>query len=250
MTDIGNTFNTTAISLGASWKRRMIISRGYNNEIESTEFNNVAQATDIYPSASELMDVVSDSADDTLAGVGCQIIHIVAINEDWKQVEFTLDMNGTTPVELSDDQLIRIVSCSVSQVGANESNQGTITVFKRSDPTAVYSTITLFESTFTNISYDSLISVPVDYKDQIMKINVSCNDNSENITFRLMQKNNTTGVARCLYQGSFNSSITMTFDSFTIEQKCDYWVMAKSLSLSSKRVQAYIESIRSYSPGQ
>ena len=69
------------------------------------------------PTSVVSLEIVSDSSNDTAAGIGAQEVTVIGLNADWEEVTFTVIMNGLTPVPLGTD-LIRLYRWYVSRSGS------------------------------------------------------------------------------------------------------------------------------------
>ncbi len=78
-----------------------------------------------WPQVAATIDIVSDNAADTLAGTGAKQVRIDGLDFNWASVNEVVDMNGTTPVQTT-NQYIRVNRIRVVQAGSNEANVGTI----------------------------------------------------------------------------------------------------------------------------
>ena len=84
-----------------------------------TTTQKVVSQTGAYqvPIAVVSLEIVSDSASDSAAGIGAQEMTIIGLDANWEEVTFTVITNGLTPVALSTD-LIRLYRWYVSRSGA------------------------------------------------------------------------------------------------------------------------------------
>lgn len=78
------------------------------------------------PSARNL-EIISTSANDTLAGTGIQKVTVTGLNASYTQITETVSMNGTTAVPLV-NQYLRINRVINSQAGSGATNAGTINI--------------------------------------------------------------------------------------------------------------------------
>jgi len=100
---------------------------GYNADVGATEEEIITQGGLYYwiPTATAL-EVVSSSTDDDVAGIGVQKVKITYLKADYSEASEILDMDGTTPVPLTDTAIIRVNSIRATQVGTNMMSVGTI----------------------------------------------------------------------------------------------------------------------------
>ena len=76
------------------------------------------------PSAQQLQ-VYSDSAEDTIDGVGAQKIQITGLDPNFESLQETIDLNGTTSVTTA-NSFIRVLRIQAIQAGSSETNSGEI----------------------------------------------------------------------------------------------------------------------------
>lgn len=117
---------------------------GYNGDVGSTEEDIITQGG-VYPWIAAVgiaLEVVSSSADDTLAGTGVQKVKITYLDTDYSQQTQTLDMAGQTPVPLTDTSILRVNSIRATQVGTGGVAAGDITCRLVGGAATVYRAIT------------------------------------------------------------------------------------------------------------
>jgi hypothetical protein len=93
---------------------------GYNSAVGATEEDIITQGG-VYSwigSAGIALEVVSSNANDTLAGSGVQKVRITYLDTDKSQQTQIINMNGTTPVPLTDTTIYRVNSIRATQVGS------------------------------------------------------------------------------------------------------------------------------------
>lgn len=102
---------------------------GYNADIGASE-EDIWGAGGIYPwiaAGGIALEVVSSNANDTIAGTGIQKVRVSYLDTDYSAQSQILNMNGTTPVALTDTTILRVNSLRATQVGANGVAAGAIT---------------------------------------------------------------------------------------------------------------------------
>lgn len=102
---------------------------GYNDDVGATE-EDVWTQGGLYPwiaAAGIALEVVSASANDTVAGSGIQKVRVSYLDTDYSAQSQILDMNGQTPVPLTDTSILRVNALRATQVGAGGVAAGTIT---------------------------------------------------------------------------------------------------------------------------
>jgi hypothetical protein len=103
---------------------------GYNPDVGPTEEDIITQGG-VYPwiaAGGIALEVVSSSANDTLAGTGVQKVRITYLDTDYSQQTQTINLNGVTPVALADTTILRVNSIRATQVGTGGVAAGDIIV--------------------------------------------------------------------------------------------------------------------------
>lgn len=102
---------------------------GYNADVGNTEEDIWTQGG-TYPwiaAGGIALEVVSDSADDTLAGTGVQKVRVNYLDTDYSAQSQILNMAGATPVPLTDTTVLRVNAIRATQVGTGGVAAGNIT---------------------------------------------------------------------------------------------------------------------------
>lgn len=101
---------------------------GYNDDVGATE-EDIWTSGGLYPfmAAASALEVVSSSSNDTVAGTGVQKVRVSYLDADYSAQSQILDMNGATPVALTDTTVLRVNSMRATQVGAGGVAAGLIT---------------------------------------------------------------------------------------------------------------------------
>jgi hypothetical protein len=94
----------------------------------------------VYPTVQQRMEIVSSSANDTLAGTGIQKVKIYYLDATGAEFTEIVSMSGTTPVSTVATNIYRINDFVASQVGTNGMSVGNI-VIRNLATTPVYSEI-------------------------------------------------------------------------------------------------------------
>ncbi len=117
-----------------------------------------------FPSVASQMTVSSDNANDNSSGTGARLIVIFYLDENYLQQFEVVQLNGTTPVNTVATNILRINSQELFLAGSNSTNIGNIFVgigaITAGKPDTVFSRI----STGLGISYDGVVSTPVNSK--------------------------------------------------------------------------------------
>ncbi len=91
----------------------------------------------IPPDSGDLISVISEDSNDTVAGTGVQIVRIHYLDPTGVEQTTDVNMNGTTQVDTA--ILMRFIQyCHSIQVGSNGVSHGHIKIFKTSDTTQIY----------------------------------------------------------------------------------------------------------------
>lgn len=91
-----------------------------------------------YPTAGVLVDVVSTAdSDNGATATGALTVIVQGLDENWDRVEETVTMDGTTPVTTMTTTFVRLFRAFVQISGANETNDGDITVYARATGSGV-----------------------------------------------------------------------------------------------------------------
>jgi hypothetical protein len=99
-----------------------------NRSVPSSQIT-VGPQGELYPflAAASQLSIVSDDADDDVAGTGAQQIFIVGLDANWDVITETVDLAGTTPVTTT-QSFLRINPGTRISAGADKTNQGNISI--------------------------------------------------------------------------------------------------------------------------
>jgi len=102
---------------------------GYNDSIGSSNFEVIWETGGTYPyqSSAVTVDVVSDNANDDVAGTGARTLKIQGLDGSYNLAEETVDMDGTATVTTT-QTFLRVFRMSVETAGTSGNNEGDITV--------------------------------------------------------------------------------------------------------------------------
>ncbi len=92
-------------------------------------------------SSGEQMSVVSEDAADTIAGTGVQVVTIEYLDGSGNQQTTTVNMNGTTPVDLTPSDVRFVNDMYASQVGSNGVAEDHIKIHNTATVNLVYDMI-------------------------------------------------------------------------------------------------------------
>ena len=113
---------------------------GYNADVGATE-EDIWTIGGAYPwiaAPGVALEVVSDSTDDDIAGTGVQKVKVSYLDGDYSAQSQTLDMDGTSPVALTDVTVLRVNSIRATQVGTGMVAAGNISCRLVGAPATVY----------------------------------------------------------------------------------------------------------------
>lgn len=138
------------------------------------------------PSA-RLLEVVSSSANDALAGTGVQTIVISGLDANYNQITETVSMNGTTPVTTV-NQFFRVNRAISGQVGSGQVNAGNISIRDTGAGTLRCIIPIVLAGIGIGISSQSAYTVPAGYtlfiQSAILSINRNTGNTVNNVTIR------------------------------------------------------------------
>lgn len=89
------------------------------------------------------IDIVSDDAADTLAGTGVRKVTIDYLDTNWTSQSITINMDGTSNVQVLTDDCRFIQRIYAKEVGSNNAAEGTITIYRRGDSSRIYAQIAI-----------------------------------------------------------------------------------------------------------
>jgi hypothetical protein len=98
-------------------------------QLDQVAFEVIWETGGQYPwqSTAVTVDVVSDDANDDVAGTGARTLRIQGLDGSYNLAEETVDMDGTTTVTTT-QTFLRVFRMSVETAGSSGNNEGTITV--------------------------------------------------------------------------------------------------------------------------
>ena len=106
-----------------------VIKFGSNLDIDTlTEPETIWSTGGLYdfPLTAAQLSVTSTSANDTAAGTGARKVVIQGLDENYKEIEEELTLNGLTPVLSTSTKWLRVYRMRVSEAGSGEVNAGSI----------------------------------------------------------------------------------------------------------------------------
>ena len=205
---------------------------GYNDSIGSGAFEVIWETGGQYPyqSSAVTVDVVSDDANDDVAGTGARTLKIQGLDGSYNLAEETVDMDGTTTVTTT-QTFLRVFRMSVETAGSSGNNEGTITVTYTggSDVAA-----TISEGNGQTLM--TLYTIPAGYTGYLLSINVSSGKDQE-MDFKFIQRINEGSNGAFQTKQFLNvrgGQSTVIFNAINIiPQKSDIYVSAIASSTSS-----------------
>lgn len=116
---------------------------GYNPDVDSgTLPEDVWDGGGVYsfPTQLQLIQAVSDSANDAPAGTGMRTLIVIGLNEDWIATSDVIQLQGTTPVN-GTVMFLRVLRMFGSSFGSTGENQGTVAVTGTVDTSLTFAQI-------------------------------------------------------------------------------------------------------------
>jgi hypothetical protein len=210
----------------------MVNKFGYNSSIGSGAFETIWETGNNYPwqSTAVTVDVVSDDANDDVAGTGARTLRIQGLDSSYNFAEETVDMDGTTTVTTT-QTFLRVFRMSVETAGTSGNNVGTITV-TYTGGSDVAATITAGNGQ----TLMTLYTIPAGYTGYLLSMNISSGKDQE-MEFKFIQRDNS--VANAAFQTKQfldvrGGQTTVIFNAINvIPQKSDIYVSGKASSTSS-----------------
>jgi hypothetical protein len=205
---------------------------GYNDSIGSSNFEVIWETGGQYPyqSSPVTVDVVSDDANDDVAGTGARTLRIQGLDGSYNLAEETVDMDGTTTVTTT-QEFLRVFRMSVETAGSTGNNEGTITVTYTggSDVAA-----TISEGNGQTLM--TLYTIPAGYTGYLLSMNISSGKDQE-MQFKFIQRINE-GSNGAFQTKQFldvrGGQTTVIFNAINvIPEKSDIYVSGKASSTSS-----------------
>ena len=156
---------------------------GYNPDVDTGTAQSIWVPGGVIdpPTANEQMEIHSQSAGDTLLGVGARQVFIRYLDSAFAVKTITVDMDGVTWVSLPVSDVYRIIQMDVISVGSGRGNQGviilrdTVTLAPRS---GIYFDASI-GSFGANVSQDGTYTVPAGKEAYILGGYVSIGKNKD-----------------------------------------------------------------------
>ena len=210
----------------------MVNKFGYNSSIGSGAFETIWETGGQYPyqSTAVTVDVVSDDANDDVAGTGARTLRIQGLDGSYNLAEETVDMDGTTTVTTT-QTFLRVFRMSVETAGTFGNNVGNISV-TYTGGSDVAATI----SPGDGQTLMCLYTIPAGYTGYLLSLNVSSGKDQE-MDFKFIQRNN--NIANSAFQTKQFLNVrggqtTVIFNAINvIPEKADIYVSAIASSTSS-----------------
>ena len=210
----------------------MVNKFGYNSSIGSGAFETIWETGNNYPwqSSAVTVDVVSDNANDDVAGTGARTLRIQGLDSSYAFAEETVDMDGTTTVTTT-QTFLRVFRMSVETAGTSGNNEGTIT--------ATYTGGSDVAATITSGNGQTLMAIytiPANYTGYLLSMNISSGKDQE-MDFKFIQRDNSVTNGAFQTKQVLNvrgGQTTVIFNAINvIPQKSDIYVSGKGSSTSS-----------------
>ena len=200
------------IASGKHPEKSRVYKFGENNVVGTTElavWN--AGATYVYLSAAAPMEILSDSANDTILGSGARTIQVFGVDADFNAIDEVVEMNGVTAVTLVNEYL-RVFRAYVLTTGTplviTGANAGDITI-----QTVTGSTPQAFIKTGTGQTLMSIFTIPSGFTGYVWSATALVGKGKEVKATLKTRFNNATNDApfrvrasRSLYQNAFTKN--------------------------------------------
>ena len=210
----------------------MVNKFGYNSSIGSGAFETIWETGNNYSwqSSAVTVDVVSDNANDDVAGTGARTLRIQGLDGSYNLAEETVDMDGTTTVTTT-QTFLRVFRMSVETAGTSGNNVGNITV-TYTGGSDVAATITAGNGQTLMCLY----TIPANYTGYLLSMNISSGKDQE-MDFKFIQRDNSVTNGAFQTKQFLNvrgGQTTVIFNAINIiPQKSDIYVSGKASSTSS-----------------
>ncbi len=163
-------------------KAKAWVKLGYNGAVSTSIEYLTSVGTTFAPISTGLqLEVVSSSADDTIAGDGAQKVIIYYLDEDYIEHTEEIELDGLTPVATVATDIFRINGFKVSQVGTDLYPAGDIDLRTIGGTPIIYSEI----PAGYNTARDFIYTVPANKTLYITNINYSSNSAVANKSCRI-----------------------------------------------------------------
>lgn len=232
------------VSLGEKSGYKFVNILG-NNQNVSTSLVDIWEggtAAMTWQQSAENYTIVSDNANDTLAGTGARKLLIEGLDQNFNEISEIINLSGLTPVNTI-NQFLRMNKCNVIEVGTYGGfNIGTITI--SSAIAGIRGKIVNPDSQVHNSQY----TVPVGYTAYAKDIHISLNQISGSEKIGVLQAyyrfNTNFGVKNePVYTFHFGGVLDISdigFEYvFKFPEKTDIWLKAKSTSGTVEAVSYY-----------
>lgn len=184
----------------------------------------------VYPTAGEQWEILSTSANDTLAGTGARTVELAYQDDFYKRKTTTVSLNGTTPVSFTPTDSFRFedLKVTVADPANGNKNDGDLTV-RVAGGGAVRGGMLAGE----NIALDGHYTVPAGITAHIVSIFQEINKN-EDVVLSYLATNGTNGIflagiKSSIYQDSAHFPFSLA--ALKLEEKSDFKIMAVSSNL-------------------
>ena len=210
----------------------MVNKFGYNSSIGSGAFETIWETGNNYSwqSSAVTVDVVSNNANDDVAGTGARTLRIQGLDGSYNLAEETVDMDGTTTVTTT-QTFLRVFRMSVETAGTSGNNIGNITV-TYTGGSDVAATITAGNGQTLMCLY----TIPANYTGYLLSMNISSGKDQE-MDFKFIQRDNSVTNGAFQTKQFLNvrgGQTTVIFNAINIiPQKSDIYVSGKASSTSS-----------------
>lgn len=220
---------------------------GYNADVDtSTTPEDIWPGGGLYPfkTAAGILEILSSSANDTVAGTGCRTVLISGLDASYNVISETVSMNGTSAVQTVNSYLRVNSMRGDGNNSAGTSNIGTITL----RDTGAGTTRAIMEIG-RGMSTAAVYTVPAGYTLVLYAVEISINvataGNNRNVDCAFVFRN-TTGFVRItrLVQATDNAPTLVPLDTrLPIVEKTDFVIRCTNADTNNSPVSASWEAL-------
>ncbi len=144
------------------------------------------------PLTAQTLEILSSDVDDTYNGTGAWSMIVFGLDEDFKEISSTVNLNGTTPVEL-DKQFIRVFRAYVISSGTYAttsvgSHEGTLTL-RNSGGGVIWTEITIISGMGIGQSQIGAYTIPVGYTAYLLSKSITIESNKPTSLYFFKREN-------------------------------------------------------------
>jgi len=152
---------TLLIGLGLIPGMEQRTKNAFNPELDQSVTQDIMiQGGDyVFPPTAQTLDIVSDSANDDVGGIGAETVLIRGLDGSHNEIEETINLDGLTPVTTT-ALFLRVNDFFVTVAGSSEFNEGIITAVQSTSLLEVTRIGADPKDGSVNVSYQFILTVP------------------------------------------------------------------------------------------